>query len=75
MFCKGNGLRYDSFDGYWQEYLQFHRQMVLPEEEAPKMKKRSLVFQPSDDGLGNRLQALLSSVVMVMVTRRAIVLD
>ncbi|KAF9194175.1 hypothetical protein BGZ49_003198, partial [Haplosporangium sp. Z 27] len=51
--------------------------MVLPENEGgvPEKKKRSLVFQPSDDGLGNRSQALLSSVVMVMVTRRAIVLD
>ena len=74
---QGFEARHDSFEGYWQEYLQFHRRMVLPEEEGgvPQDQKRFLVFQPSDDGLGNRLQALLSSVVMAMITRRAIVLD
>ncbi|KAF9348070.1 hypothetical protein BGX26_000479 [Mortierella sp. AD094] len=74
---QGTTPRYDSFDGYWQEYLQFHHKMVLPEDEGgvPEKDKRFLVFQPSDDGLGNRLQSLLSSVVMAMVTRRAIVLD
>ncbi|KAF9170956.1 hypothetical protein BGX21_011543 [Mortierella sp. AD011] len=74
---QGIPPRYDSFEGYWQEYLQFHQQMVLPEEDGgvPEKDKRFLVFQPSDDGLGNRLQSLLSSVVMAMVTRRAIVLD
>ncbi|KAF9114531.1 hypothetical protein BGX27_010588 [Mortierella sp. AM989] len=73
----GFSPRFDSFDGYWQEYLQFHRQMVLPEKQGgvPEKNKRYLVFQPSDDGLGNRLQALLSSVVLAMVTRRAIILD
>ncbi|KAF8927245.1 hypothetical protein EDD21DRAFT_379328 [Dissophora ornata] len=74
---EGYQARHETFDGYWQEYLQFHHRMVLPEEEGgvPQERKRFLVFQPSDDGLGNRLQALLSSVVMAMVTRRAIVLD
>lgn len=72
-----DGPRYATFDGYWQEYLQFHREMVKPESEGgvPFNKKRLLVYQPSDDGLGNRLQALLSSVVLAMVSRRAIILD
>ncbi|KAF9332946.1 hypothetical protein BGZ91_011492 [Linnemannia elongata] len=69
--------RQSSFEAYWEEYLEFHREMVLPESQGgvPESEKRFLIFQPSDDGLGNRLQALLSSVVMAMVTRRAIVLD
>lgn len=69
--------RQSSFEAYWEEYLEFHREMVLPESlgGVPESEKRFLIFQPSDDGLGNRLQALLSSVVMAMVTRRAIVLD
>ncbi|KAF9149724.1 hypothetical protein BG015_008456 [Linnemannia schmuckeri] len=69
--------RQSSFEAYWEEYLEFHREMVLPEAQGgvPESEKRFLIFQPSDDGLGNRLQALLSSVVMAMVTRRAIVLD
>ncbi|KAG9069041.1 hypothetical protein KI688_009931 [Linnemannia hyalina] len=69
--------RQSSFEGYWEEYLEFHREMVLPESQGgvPESEKRFMIFQPSDDGLGNRLQALLSSVVMAMVTRRAIVLD
>ncbi|KAF8945832.1 hypothetical protein BGZ47_001859 [Haplosporangium gracile] len=69
--------RQSSFEAYWEEYLEFHREMVLPETQGgvPESEKRFLIFQPSDDGLGNRLQALLSSVVMAMVTRRAIVLD
>ncbi|KAG0225934.1 hypothetical protein B0O80DRAFT_425464 [Mortierella sp. GBAus27b] len=69
--------RHDSFDGYWEEYLDLHRQMILPEEEGgiPNDQKQFLVFQTSDDGLGNRLQALLSTVVLAMVTKRAIVLD
>ncbi|KAG0340573.1 hypothetical protein BG000_011701 [Podila horticola] len=72
-----DGPRHATFDGYWQEYLQFHREMVKPENEGgvPFNKKRFLVYQPSDDGLGNRLQALLSSVVLAMVSRRAIILD
>ncbi|KAG0030121.1 hypothetical protein BGZ81_003038 [Podila clonocystis] len=72
-----DGPRHATFDGYWQEYLQFHRDMVKPESEGgvPFNKKRFLVYQPSDDGLGNRLQALLSSVVLAMVSRRAIILD
>lgn len=72
-----NGPRHATFDGYWQEYLQFHREMVKPESEggAPFSKKRLLVYQPSDDGLGNRLQALLSTVVLAMMSRRAIILD
>ncbi|KAI1313818.1 hypothetical protein EDD11_002486 [Mortierella claussenii] len=74
---QGTKPRFDSFEGYWQDYLQFHRHMVIPEKDGGVAddEKRFLVFQPSDDGLGNRLQALLSSVVMAMVTRRAIVLD
>ncbi|KAF9353933.1 hypothetical protein BGX34_011293 [Mortierella sp. NVP85] len=50
---------------------------MLPEEKGgvPQERKRYLIFQSSDDGLGNRLQALLSSVVLAMVTKRAIVLD
>ncbi|KAF9096050.1 hypothetical protein BGX23_012073 [Mortierella sp. AD031] len=69
--------RQSSFEAYWQEYLEFHREMVIPESQGgiPDSDKRFLIFQPSDDGLGNRLQALLSSVVMAMVTRRAIILD
>ncbi|KAF9906593.1 hypothetical protein EC991_000469 [Linnemannia zychae] len=69
--------RQSNFEDYWQEYLEFHREMVLPESQGgvPESEKRFLIFQPSDDGLGNRLQALLSSVVMAMVTRRAIILD
>ncbi|KAG0344808.1 hypothetical protein BG004_004155 [Podila humilis] len=72
-----DGPRHTSFEGYWQEYLEFHREMVKPESEGgvPFHKKKYLVFQPSDDGLGNRLQALLSSVVLAMVSRRAIILD
>ncbi|KAF9571156.1 hypothetical protein EC968_000959 [Mortierella alpina] len=70
-------LRHGAFEGYWKEYLQFHKQMVLPEEAGgiPKDQKRFLIFQPSDDGLGNRLQALLSAVVMAMISHRAIILD
>ncbi|KAG0204146.1 hypothetical protein BGX28_003797 [Mortierella sp. GBA30] len=51
--------------------------MVLPEEDGgvPVDQKRFLIFQPSDDGLGNRLQALLSTVVLGMLSRRAIILD
>ncbi|KAG0284431.1 hypothetical protein BGZ96_011197, partial [Linnemannia gamsii] len=69
--------RQSSFESYWEEYLEFHREMVLPESQGgvPDSEKRFLIFQPSDDGLGNRLQALLSSVVLAMVTRRAIILD
>ncbi|KAF9947087.1 hypothetical protein BGZ72_010886 [Mortierella alpina] len=69
--------RHGAFEGYWKEYLQFHKQMVLPEEAGgvPKDQKRFLIFQPSDDGLGNRLQALLSTVVMAMISHRAIILD
>ncbi|KAG0310513.1 hypothetical protein BGZ97_012510 [Linnemannia gamsii] len=69
--------RQSNFESYWEEYLEFHREMVLPESQGgvPESEKRFLIFQPSDDGLGNRLQALLSSVVMAMVTRRAIILD
>jgi hypothetical protein len=69
--------RQSNFEAYWEEYLEFHREMVLPESQGgiPESEKRFLIFQPSDDGLGNRLQALLSSVVMAMVTRRAIILD
>ncbi|KAG0377625.1 hypothetical protein BGX24_005757 [Mortierella sp. AD032] len=69
--------RQSNFEDYWQEYLEFHQEMVLPESQGgvPESEKRFLIFQPSDDGLGNRLQALLSSVVMAMVTRRAIILD
>ncbi|KAF9133930.1 hypothetical protein BGW39_008563 [Mortierella sp. 14UC] len=69
--------RQSNFEAYWEEYLEFHREMVLPESQGgvPEREKRFLIFQPSDDGLGNRLQALLSSVVMAMVTRRAIILD
>lgn len=72
-----DGPRHATFDGYWQEYLQFHREMVKPESEGgiPFNKKRFLVYQPSDDGLGNRLQALLSTVVLAMMSRRAIILD
>ncbi|KAF9925179.1 hypothetical protein FBU30_004986 [Linnemannia zychae] len=67
----------NNFEDYWQEYLNFHQEMVLPEAQGgvPDNEKRFLIFQPSDDGLGNRLQALLSSVVMAMITRRAIILD
>ncbi|KAF9907603.1 hypothetical protein BX616_000383 [Lobosporangium transversale] len=74
---EGSQPLYDSFEGYWQDYLQLHRSMVLPETEGgiPESQKRFLVFQPSDDGLGNRLQALMSSVVMGMITRRAVILD
>ncbi|KAG0257928.1 hypothetical protein BG011_003659, partial [Mortierella polycephala] len=77
MIMTGLEPRHETFDGYWQEYMQFHRQMVLPEEDGgvPFAKKKFLIFQPSDDGLGNRLQALLSTVVMAMVTKRAIILD
>ncbi|KAF9326554.1 hypothetical protein BG006_010035 [Podila minutissima] len=66
-----------TFDDYWQEYLIFHRNMVAPEDRGgvPLSKKKFLVFTPTDDGLGNRLQALLSTVVLAMVTKRAIVLD
>jgi len=69
--------RHQDFDGYWHEYLQFHRTMVLPERlgGVSDKDKKFLVFQPSDDGLGNRLQALLSSVVLAMVSRRAILVD
>ncbi|KAG0307732.1 hypothetical protein BGZ98_009931 [Dissophora globulifera] len=74
---EGSTPRFDSFEGYWNEYLEFHSQTVLPEKLGgiPQNDKRFLVFQPSDDGLGNRLQALLSAVVMAMVSRRAIVND
>ncbi|KAG0011173.1 hypothetical protein BGZ82_003102, partial [Podila clonocystis] len=66
-----------TFDDYWQEYLLLHRNMVVPEDQGgvPLSKKKFLVFTPTDDGLGNRLQALLSTVVLAMVTKRAIVLD
>ncbi|GJJ75576.1 hypothetical protein EMPS_07934 [Entomortierella parvispora] len=69
--------RHQDFEGYWQDYLQFHRTMVLPERQGgvAEKDKKFLIFQPSDDGLGNRLQALLSSVVLAMVSRRAIILD
>lgn len=69
--------RHQNFEGYWREYLQLHRTMVLPERlgGVAEKDKKFLVFQPSDDGLGNRLQALLSSVVLAMVSRRAIILD
>ncbi|KAF9428075.1 hypothetical protein BGZ94_003440 [Podila epigama] len=72
-----DGPRHASFEGYWNEYLEFHATMVRPESEGgvAQSKKRFLVFQPSDDGLGNRLQALLSSVVLAMLSRRAIILD
>ncbi|CAO3571074.1 unnamed protein product [Mortierella alpina] len=82
FLCSASGLgvqqpRHDAFEGYWKEYLQFHKQMVLPEEAGgiPQDQKRFLIFQPSDDGLGNRLQALLSAVVMAMISHRAIILD
>ncbi|KAG9322852.1 hypothetical protein KVV02_008795 [Mortierella alpina] len=82
FLCSTSGVgvqrpRHGAFEGYWKEYLQFHKQMVLPEEAGgfPKDQKRFLIFQPSDDGLGNRLQALLSAVVMAMISRRAIILD
>ncbi|KAF9939355.1 hypothetical protein BGZ67_009580 [Mortierella alpina] len=82
FLCSNSGVgvqrpRHGAFEGYWKEYLQFHKQMVLPEEAGgfPKDQKRFLIFQPSDDGLGNRLQALLSAVVMAMISRRAIILD
>ncbi|KAG0340574.1 hypothetical protein BG000_011702, partial [Podila horticola] len=66
-----------TFDDYWQDYLILHRNMVVPEDQGgvPLSKKKFLVFTPTDDGLGNRLQALLSTVVLAMVTKRAIVLD
>jgi hypothetical protein len=69
--------RHDSFEGYWKEYLDLHQRIMLPEEKGgvPQERKRYLIFQSSDDGLGNRLQALLSTVVLAMVTKRAIVLD
>ncbi|KAF9433291.1 hypothetical protein BGZ76_009645 [Entomortierella beljakovae] len=74
---EGFDPRFNSFEGYWQEYLQFHEKMVTPEYRGgiPEKEKKYLVFQPSDDGLGNRLQALLSSVVLAMLTRRAFILD
>ncbi|KAF9580940.1 hypothetical protein BGW38_002217, partial [Lunasporangiospora selenospora] len=66
-----------AFEEYWQEYLKFHHQMVTPEEDGgiPEAQKRFLIYQPSDDGLGNRLQALLSAVVEAIITKRAIILD
>lgn len=66
-----------TFDDYWNEYVVFHRKMVIPEDQGgvPLRKKKFLMFTPTDDGLGNRLQALLSTVVLAMVTKRAIVLD
>ncbi|KAF9372371.1 hypothetical protein CPB97_001311 [Podila verticillata] len=66
-----------TFDDYWKEYVVFHRKMVTPEDQGgvPLHKKKFLMFTPTDDGLGNRLQALLSTVVLAMVTKRAIVLD
>ncbi|KAG0348748.1 hypothetical protein BG004_004324 [Podila humilis] len=76
---EGNGTTQGTktFDEYWKEYVEFHKQMVLPEHLGgiPHKSKNFLVFTPSDDGLGNRLQALLSTVVLAMVTKRAIVLD
>ncbi|KAF9966275.1 hypothetical protein BGZ70_002824 [Mortierella alpina] len=82
FLCSASGVgvqrpRHGAFEGYWKEYLQFHKQMVLPEEAGgiPQDQKRFLIFQPSDDGLGNRLQALLSAVVMAMISHRAIILD
>ncbi|KAF9979606.1 hypothetical protein BGZ65_006288 [Modicella reniformis] len=74
---NGSEARHDSFEGYWNEYLAFHHRMILPQEKGgiPQEQKRFLIFQPSDDGLGNRLQGLLSSVVLAMVTQRAIILD
>ncbi|KAF9428074.1 hypothetical protein BGZ94_003439 [Podila epigama] len=73
----GEASEAKTFKDFWKEYLIFHRQMVLPESHGgiPLAKKRFLVFTPSDDGLGNRLQALLSTVVFAMLTNRAILLD
>lgn len=55
----------------WQDYVKFHAEMLL----KPKDEQRLLIFHAGSEGLGNRLEGLISSFVLAVVTNRAWVVD
>lgn len=56
-----------------QNYIALHKRMLSP--ETPLADKRYIVFVASNDGLGNRIQGLLSTFLFALVTDRALLVE
>jgi hypothetical protein len=70
--CPDGHLYNDStFDTYYQDYIQLHNEILNKSYD----QQRFLIFQTNEDGLGNRLEGLVSSFLMAMLTKRAFILD
>jgi len=53
-----------------EEYVQLHAEIL----NRPYSERKFLYFEASDDGLGNRIQGLLSALLLAMLTNRAFVI-
>lgn len=53
------------------DYIKFHREMMA----RPLEKQRILLYHAPDEGLGNRLEGLVSAFALAVVTKRAFIVD
>lgn len=62
----------EPFSDVFGRYGKLHRRMLDP--STPDAERRFLVFNTSNDGLGNRLQGFLSTILLAILLDRAIIL-
>lgn len=71
--CDRNAAS-ESFDQWLRkDYARIHERMLHP--QTPDQDRRILVFHTSEDGLGNRIQGLLSTFLMACLLGRAFLVD
>ena len=56
-----------------QDYINLHRRILS--SETPLSEKRFIVYVASNDGLGNRIQGLLSTYLLAILTDRALLVE